>query len=73
MMTGLKKILEVLSGGGLPLGEKAAQKWRFALQAGFTALTIAIGFEFYNFAASIQDGGALSRRPPGVDGILPKS
>lgn len=72
-MTGLKIILEALSGGGLPLREKAAQKWRFALQAVFAALTIAIGFEFYHFAASIQDGGALSRRPPGVDGFLPIS
>ncbi len=46
---------------------------RFALQAVFAALTIAIGFEFYNFAASIQEGGELSRRPPGVDGFLPIS
>lgn len=72
-MTGFKRISEVLTGCGLPLGEKAAQKRRFALQAVFAALTIAIGFEFYRFAASIQDGGALTRRPPGVDGFLPIS
>lgn len=72
-MTGFRRISEVLTGGGLPLGGKSAQKWRFALQAVFAALTIAIGFEFYHFAASIQDGGPLTRRPPGVDGFLPIS
>lgn len=72
-MTGFKRILEVITGGGLPLVEKTAQKWRFALQAAFTALTISIGFEFYYFTASLQEGGALSPRPPGVDGFLPIS
>src|SRR3989338_2937563 len=72
-MTGFKKLLEALSGGWLPPGGKTAQGLRFALQAAFAALTIAIGFEFYDFAASIPEGGPLSLRPPGVDGFLPIS
>ena len=70
---GLRNFLAALLSAPLPLKVKTAQKWRFILQAVFFALTIAIGLEFYDFVSSIQDGGALSRRPPGVDGFLPIS
>ncbi len=69
----LKNFLARLSGPVLPLREKAAQRWRFALQAVFFALTIAIGIAFHQFVSSILAGGELSRRPPGVDGFLPIS
>lgn len=68
-----KTFLEKLSCPALPLKERAAQKWRFFLQAVFLALTIAIGLEFHAFVSSIQGELALSRRPPGVDGFLPIS
>ena len=62
-----------LSAPLLPLKEKTAQRLRIALQAAFLALIIAIGFAFHNFVASVLAGGALARRPPGVDGFLPIS
>lgn len=68
-----KTLSAKLCGPTLPLRQNAAQKWRFALQVVFGALTIAIGLEFHGFVSSIVEGGTLSRRPPGVDGFLPIS
>ena len=70
---GPKTFLGALLSPTLPLKEKTAQRWRFAIQAAFLALTLAIGYAFFLFVASIQEGGALSRRQPGVDGFLPIS
>ncbi|MDO8803727.1 MAG: 4Fe-4S binding protein [Elusimicrobiota bacterium] len=69
----IRTLLAKLAGPALPLRETAAQKLRLALQLIFLALILAIGFEFRNFVSSILEGGALSRRPPGVDGFLPIS
>lgn len=65
--------LAKLAGPALPLRERAAQKWRFAMQLVFLALTLAIGVEFHGFVSSIQEELTLSPRPPGVDGFLPIS
>ncbi len=70
---GPKSFLGALLSATLPLKEKTAQRWRFAIQAVFLALTLSIGYAFFIFVASIQEGGELSRRPPGVDGFLPIS
>lgn len=51
------------------------QSWRFWIQAGFAALCIWIGVEFYLFLQYLDSGGAAAfvSRPPGVEGFLPIS
>ena len=55
--------------------EKPIQKFRFFVQALFTALCIWIGIEFFFFVQYLETNGssAFINRPPGVDGFLPIS
>ena len=48
------------------------QAWRRAFQAGFFALNLWIGAQFYLFVRYFEDGGfGRFERPPGVEGWLP--
>ncbi len=58
------------------IGRKGLKTYslRIAVQAGFSALILAIGFEFFRFVRAIEAGaGVLPSRPPGVEGFLPIS
>jgi len=48
---------------------------RLAVQAGFMALCVWIGWEFITFTGRLRSGApaALSQRPPGIEGFLPIS
>ncbi|MDQ7772217.1 MAG: 4Fe-4S binding protein [Elusimicrobiales bacterium] len=46
---------------------------RVLVQSAFLALVLLIGLEFHFFVQALLDGGALPRRPPGVEGFLPIS
>lgn len=62
-----------------PFARRAVRKswwsWRRAVQVGFAALNIVIGYQFYVFvrAAQTMEHGDLPFRPPGVEGWLPIS
>jgi len=49
--------------------------WRLGVQALFTLISLAMGWQFYRFvdAAMTTRVGALPARPPGVEGYLPIS
>lgn len=58
------------------IGRKGLKTYtlRLAVQAGFTALIVLIGFEFARFVRAIESGASpLPSRPSGVEGFLPIS
>jgi len=48
---------------------------RLAVQVGFAALCVWIGWEFYSFVQNLNSGvpAAIEQRPPGIEGFLPIS
>ncbi len=54
-----------------PIGLTRPAFWRALLQWGFLLWTVFLGVQFALFVDSIESGGALYPRPPGVEGFLP--